>query len=145
MTRDKATRDLGMVALYLKGDKLQPDVITSLLGIEPTKARGSGQLRSKSGYDGKRVGGLWEFSVDFQSEGAVPVLEKLLETLVRSGVDLSRLPGVDEAFIDFFISREALEDGQLDVSLSFPSPVIELLARTKLRFQFTFAGIPSVA
>lgn len=145
MIHDVANRGLGSVSLYLKGSKLKPGVITSLLGIEPTKCRPSGQLENEAGGDAKHVTGLWVRSIDFQSECAVPFLQELLETVIHSGVDLSTLPGVEEAFIDLFIARECVEDGRLDLFLSFPNHVFELLARTKLRFQLTFAGIPRCA
>jgi hypothetical protein len=145
MIRDVADRDVGSVSLYLKGSKLEPDVITSLLGIEPTKSRHSGPLENEASVDAKYATGLWVRSIDFQSVSAVPFLQELLETLIHSGVDLSTLPGVEEAFIDLFIARECVEDGRLDVFLSFPNQVFELLTRTKLSFQLTFAGIPRAA
>ena len=95
------------VSLYLKGQKLVPQEITEILGVEPTHTHLDGELVSPKQEDSARYhGAMWSTTVEASSADVSKVLIDLFERLAeRRNVDLSALPHVEEGFIDVYISN----------------------------------------
>ena len=89
--------------VYLRGDDLDPDAVTSRLGIVPTSARRMGELRKTSaGTPIRDRSGLWSRVVHADASEFEPAIAQALSAFDAIGFDLCGLPGVDDAFFDIF-------------------------------------------
>ncbi|MCF5930274.1 DUF4279 domain-containing protein, partial [Xanthomonas perforans] len=121
------------VALYLKGDELEPSVVTEVLGVEPTKSHSKGKIWLTS--SGKKVVekiGLWKFSLRGAAEEYSEIIASVCEVAVRGIVPCSTIPGVTEAFLDIFLVKNSDEFGGGTFELFSDASIIRSLAETGL-------------
>jgi hypothetical protein len=108
------------VTVYLKGDSLDPDCVTRILGVEPERSWRKGERRT-----GKRPGaktyvaktGLWTTGVekhplaDEDIPLELPVLiDELLQRFNKRKESLDQIAGVENAFLDILILGNVRED-----------------------------------
>jgi len=89
--------------IYLRGEDLDPDVITATLGIEPTSATKRGDVRHTS--SGRQIVarlGLWKYIVYADAAKFEPTFEEVLSIFSAVKIDLKSLPGVTDAVFDIF-------------------------------------------
>ncbi|HSX61106.1 MAG TPA: DUF4279 domain-containing protein [Tahibacter sp.] len=126
------------VSLFLKGDKLEPGVITSRLCIEPTRSHRKGDVETTSaGSRVTRRRGLWVLKVERQNLS--DAITELAALLPGPAVNFFDFPGVDECFIDVFVSGEAEEYGCGESEFCCDVQSIAALAALHLPVQFTVA------
>ena len=111
-----------IVALYLRGEQLDPDAVSRVLAIRPSRAQTKGQrLRTSTGHEFEAKVGLWSLVVELQSSSLEAHLAQLLSTLPPV-LSLSSIADVEEAYIDVFLALASDRDGEarceLDVSPS---------------------------
>ena len=74
------------IAFYVKGDALEPEQVSSQLGLEPLRAHRKDQVKvTSSGEQYSTKTGLWMFSIKSDSGDIEPMLFELLSKL--GGVD----------------------------------------------------------
>ena len=119
------------VAIYVKGDQLEPAEITSLIGVQPDEAfsKGDPWLSPASGLH-HRLTGLWSLRLDDPPS----VLDAILSLATKVGSrSLARLPHVDEAYVDVYVGSVASEL----VSFEMDAGCIETLSRLELPVRVT--------
>jgi hypothetical protein len=125
------------VALYLRGDVLDPDQVTSLLGVQPSKAHRKGEeRRTPTNQKYLTKIGLWSLAAKSGGE-----LSELLDELSRqlSGVEepLKSLAGVQDAYVDIFIAVDADNEGGGTWEAELSADSIRRLSALGLPMRFT--------
>lgn len=121
------------LTLSVRGDLLDPDQITTVLGVMPHVSRKKGELRVTGG--GKEIvskTGVWEWwSRDASEKFTLDEhVERITHAFKNTQHLLSKLPGADTAWIDIHIVEG---DGTYEVpSVSFVTSHQALLALSQL-------------
>lgn len=120
MADDSADIESLMVSLYIYGDHLLPEMISSGLGIAPTRAHQKGALKeSKGGKSISMKTGMWELKSELKSlvlsEHITSIFSKL-----NGSIYLPSLDGVDAVHLDVYASGMLSGDGyrHLDLELT---------------------------
>lgn len=126
-----------IVALYLRGDLLDPDLVTQSVGIEPSKAQRKGErLVTSTGHEVIAKLGLWALVVESDSSSLDAHLTRLADSL-PPGLALSSIVGVEEAYVDIFVALASDTDGDARCELDVSPKSLELLARLGLPVRIT--------
>lgn len=101
------------VAVYLRGDALDPNHVSELLGVAPSKAQYKGETRQTSTNQNfvTKIG-LWALVAQSKSSDLFELIDELTSKIKKSGVSLLEIDGVQEAYADVFIAMDADEDGE---------------------------------
>lgn len=95
------------LALYLKGDELNPENVNTFLGVTASRSHTKGQKSlTKTNKEVIAQTGLWEFITHdkVSSHSFCDHLDYLKSALGNRSTDLTNIKNVQEAFIDVFIS-----------------------------------------
>ena len=135
MTRFPSVRS---VSIYFKGEHLNPQVLTDLFEIQPTRAHKKGhRWVTSSGREVSEKSGLWTFSIG-GSEDVGRGLADLIARFATARVkDFSKIPGVDQSFVDVFVAVDADEDGGGIVEFELDSECLRALHSLGLPVQFS--------
>ncbi|MGL4693807.1 MAG: DUF4279 domain-containing protein [Stenotrophomonas maltophilia] len=138
MNAELATCDL---TLFLKGDALDPHLLTDLLGVQPTKAHAKGRVWTTSGgTEVTEKNGLWMLSLTGGLSDVSSLILRLHAVIEKSGRPVLQLPGVSEAFIDFLVMAPALPSGGADCHLSINNSSIIALGELGLPVEISFSA-----
>lgn len=98
------------VAIYLRGDSLDPSSITRSIGVDPTSAHTKGEITvSSKGQQTQHRTGVWIWSSDpIETENELEPAVAVLSS--RFSTDVASLQGVDEAWIDFLVLEQDSSD-----------------------------------
>lgn len=135
-------KQICQVAVYLKGDDLDPGALTTIFGLEPTESHRKGSLRRTS--NNRQLlekTGLWVLSIKSESEKLSEMLEELASKFSKYGAELVPVSGVDEAYIDVFIAVSAEDDGGGTSEFDLSQECLSALARLGLPVRFTIAVV----
>ncbi len=133
-----------MVAVRFKGDGLDPGSLTAILGVEPTNAHAKGDVeKMPSGREIVRKIGLWSLTIEFDVHSELStILEDMVSKLLSSGGGLNKLPGVDHAYVDVYLSQSMEKNGGGVGEFDFSGELVILLGRLGLPVKFTVAVVP---
>jgi len=104
-----------IVALYLRGNDLDPAAVTKVLGVSPSRFQCKGEKRVTSTsreYVAKI--GMWGLIADSDSCLLADHIAQLASSIAVDDDILKTLAGIEEAYIDIFIAATANEDGECD-------------------------------
>ncbi|SEA75030.1 protein of unknown function [Nitrosospira multiformis] len=130
-----------IVTLYLRGDDLDPEVVTKKLGIRPSRFQRKGEKKvtsTKHEYLAKM--GTWGLIADSESCLLADHITALASNIVADGDVLIKLPGVQEAYIDIFIAPTAGQDGGTR-ELELSKENLTQLARMGLPVRLTISHV----
>jgi hypothetical protein len=127
------------LTLYLRGRDLDVTVLTANLGTTPSSAKMRGADRMTSHGPVKAKVAVWVLGV----EAATPsgCVDSLAIRLGGRLPDLSQLPGVEEAFLDMFVTFEPGKDAGSETELEWNSGALQQLAGAKIPLLITFAVV----
>lgn len=130
-------------SIYLKGDDLDPDVITRLLGVSATRAHRRGETRvGASGREVARSTGLSRVTSDFTAVDDVSsAIYRLVTHLLARGQRIADLPGVEEAYVDVFIAQETDDEGGRTFEFVMERETVDTLNKLELPVRFTIAAV----
>ncbi|MFO3797917.1 MAG: hypothetical protein ACK8QZ_11660 [Anaerolineales bacterium] len=138
MNAELATCDL---TLFLKGDALDPHLLTDLLGVQPTKAHAKGRVWTTSGgTEVTEKNGLWMLSLTGGLSDVSSLILRLHAVIEKSGRPALQLPGVSEAFVDFLVMAPALPSGGADCHLSINNTSVIALGELGLPVEISFSA-----
>lgn len=131
-----------IVALYVRGDALDPELVTKHLGVEPTKAQKKGQeFIASSGREFAAKNGLWSLVSKSESTSLDRHLAELLSGLGGcKGID--SIPGVEDAYIDVFVALVSDKDGEAKCALSVDPATLDGLAMLGLPLRISMTAGP---
>jgi hypothetical protein len=132
-------------AIYLKGDGLDPEVISALLKASPSISQRLGDKHvTSTGRVFVRKTGLWALKSSSESKLLTDHVNQVLEMAetILSWVDSNRLPitdlpGVEEAYFDIFMCGTASKTDEADCYFEISDVQASILARLRLPIHFT--------
>lgn len=133
------------VAIYLRGEFLDPVEISKLLGVNPTTSRVKGQsLHSTGGQQGTAKIGVWGLAVkvDTSTLEIASLVDDLFGKLGDPKVSLTTLPQVAEAYLDVFIGANAKPTGGGTCEFRLSAENLANLQRLGLPIHLTVAVVP---
>ena len=130
------------ITLYLRGAELLPEVLSEILDAKPTRAHKKGhRWVTSAGSEIVERMGLWTLSLQGEQADISRMIENIGHLFGRSGVSVTELPGVDEAFLDILLINTADESGGGTCELSMGTEATSELAKLGLPVQMTFAVV----
>ena len=130
------------VALYLRGDDLDPELVSRTLGITPSRSqrRGEKQTTSTNKEITTRIG-LWAILSESKSRA---LSDHVAELITRVGTKRDRLlgiPGVQEAYVDVFMAADADADGGGTCEFDLSAEQVAFVAGLGTPIKFTIAVV----
>jgi hypothetical protein len=127
-----------IVALYLRGDNLDPELISNTIGIIPTKSQYKGKKKvTSTNHECYAKIGVWALIADSVSYNVADHINWLVSQIGKCGNTLRSISGVDEAYVDIFIAARADEDGEGTCNFEFDAEVLAALAKLELPVRFS--------
>lgn len=130
-----------IVGLYLRGDDLDPMIVSKRLGIIPSRSQYRGEEKAtstKKKYIAKI--GLWALieESDTSDPSRLSVHINHLTSKVNIGEStIYGIDGVQEAYIDVFIAKNSDEDGEGTCEFELSKENITALQTSGLPIRFT--------
>lgn len=98
-------------AIWLRGEHLDPDLITARLGITPTSTRRKGQVHHTSaGTAITAPVGIWKLHVHGDGSDFQPTISTLLSLFSHIDQGLMTLPRVADPLLDIYGAADRGED-----------------------------------
>ena len=104
------------VAIVLRGVSVDPDKISTLLGVTSSKSRKTGELVSPSSTF-KARGGIWKLASKVESKLISDHVEELLRQLSSAKVPLNKIEGVEDAFLYVYIGLDEDDDEAVEFDI----------------------------
>lgn len=115
------------VGLYVRGDGLNPDSVSNVLGIEPSWSQEKGERKvTSTGREVIAKTGVWALVVAADSSELADHIGVLISKIGMKGQHISSILGVDDAYVDVFVA--ALSDTYGEASCAFELNVKVLAA-----------------
>ncbi|MEQ1742929.1 MAG: DUF4279 domain-containing protein [Candidatus Nitrotoga sp.] len=127
-----------IVSLYLRGKDLDPKFVTAQLGVIPTLSHYKGEKRITSiGTEYATKIGIWAITTSSQSKSLSDHIAELASKFELHGKALNEITGVEESYIDIFISSLKNKCGSDTSEFEFNVDSIAALARLTVPIRFT--------
>jgi len=128
------------VALYLRGHDLDPSHVSSVLGIKPTLSqhRGERHITSTNKEFVTKLG-VWAIVSQEESANLSRFIERIGHELGALDHSLNEIGGVEEAYLDFFVSMSANEDGGGECKFELDRCSTEVIRKLGVPVHFTIA------
>ena len=134
--------DSCQVSVYMKGDALDPDVLTRMLGVQPTKAHRRGHVRQTShGTEIVENTGLWSLTLRDHDAEVAPLIAELDRIASAGGCPVVSLPGVQFAFVDVLLIAETQDRGGATLQTTLDPKALSALLRLGVDVELTFAAV----
>lgn len=126
--------------IYFQGDDLEPNLLTTLLGVEPIRSHKRGE--ESTNRQGKVLVakvGLWTWQSTDQTETMTlnDHIEKLWATFEKSVDRVSMLPNVERAWVDVHVVNEALSTDSNEAIFDLDPHALLVLNQFGLPVEFT--------
>jgi hypothetical protein len=128
------------VAIYLRGDTLDPALVSAELGIAPSRSQRKGGPKSSNNEFLAKIG-IWVLEAKTQSDNLAVLIEELGSKLNGRGPSLRSISGVDEVYLDVFASVLAEEDGGGSLEFELPQSALKMLAEIGVPARFTIVVV----
>ena len=126
-----------IAALYLRGEFLDPQLVTKSIGVEPSRAQKKDDVSfTSTGHKVVAKLGLWALIVELDSSSLDNHI-KLLAELLPFELSYSSIVGVEEAYVDIFVAMASDADGDAYCTFELSPRSLDALARLKLPFHMT--------
>jgi len=126
------------VSVYLKGDGLDPDAVTSLLAVNPTQSHRKGdKWLTSTRKEVVEKTGLWSLSVEPGSRDLSEILGELSSKICKKNDSLANVSGVEEAYVDVFVAVDADDLGGGGCEFELDVPCVRALSNLQLPIRFT--------
>ena len=136
---------LTSMSLLLAGDNLEPTVITEILAVQPSSAWRLGEIRESGPLRRPLVkkNGRWDwYSPDSdRTFGINEHVKQISETFQHVQFPLGELPGVEHAWIDFFMVIDPNDDDGFDIEFVLSAENQQRLAKLGLPIEFTLSCV----
>ncbi len=126
------------VSLYVLGEELDPEEATAILGTDPSVARKKGHTWITSTGDTITVKrGVWRLSLDCDSGQVSDHLADLLATVSIDRDTVAKIPGVQKAYFDIFITTGDDQPGDNLCRFGLPADLVAALGKAGLPIYFS--------
>jgi hypothetical protein len=130
--------ELISVALYLRGDNLDPEIVSKKLGIEPSDSQYKGEKKvTSTGHEYVTKNGLWALIAESDSINLNDLIGQVTTKVKSDDVMLHSIEGVQEAYLDVFIAGDTDVDGDGTAKFELNKDNIAEIERLGLPVSFT--------
>ena len=137
------TTPLYAVSVYLRGENLNPEYVTSVLGLLPSKSQFNNEERTtstKKKYKTKI--GVWAIKKKSQDSFSKS-LGDLISVFDGKLNSLDKIVGVEEAYLDIFVTKEYCDSyGGGDFEFEIEEKLISRISDLGLKVKITTSIIP---
>ena len=136
------------VGLYLRGDKLDPDLLSAIVGTIPSAWQRKGEtVATSTGRIVTKNIGLWALISESESlsqsiDEVIRLADKPLKWTETERQALTSLPGVEEGYIDIFIGGTSVTLGGGTCEFELSEVQTAAIAKLRLPICFTIAIVP---
>lgn len=128
------------VRIYFQGNDLEPSVLTSLLGVEPSRSHKLGEERTNR--HGKVLAakiGLWTWQSTDRAEAMTlnDHVQKLWAAFKESADRVSTLPSVESAWIDVHVLHDEHATDSDEACFELDTEALLVLSQFGLPVEFT--------
>ncbi|MFA5204962.1 MAG: DUF4279 domain-containing protein [Lentisphaeria bacterium] len=105
--KKKVKTPTAFARVIINGDRLDPDYVSRVIGIQPSDARKKGDVRITC--TNKRCvskTGIWLFQPQSYSTPISEQINELLNALSGAPMQISKIDGVEVAFVDLFVPTD---------------------------------------
>jgi hypothetical protein len=129
-----------IVAVYLRGEHLDPEMVTQSICIQPSRTQKKGQTYiTQAGREFTGKLGLWALVVEFDSPSLDAHLSQLADSL-PDGLAFSTISGVEEAYVDVFVALVSDADGDAKCELDVSAKTLDRLAKLGLPIRISMTA-----
>lgn len=132
----KPGEPMAIIAIYLRGERLRPDNISHLLGLQSSRSQERGGFCSGSKTAVAKIG-VWTLIAQAESRSIVDHVDELLKKVGSPTTPLDQIDGVDEAYLDIFITPDYEHREREPVEGMLTREHLTALDRLGLCLQFT--------
>jgi hypothetical protein len=124
------------VWLIFRGDELQPKLISERLNLNPSKQHVRGLPKQNSPNIISKTG-LWKLESKNDSNNLGDHINEILDKLNGIDEDLRSISGVEDAYIDIFISDSDENENRVTTSFFLNAKQIKRIGELGLGIEFT--------
>ncbi|HTS18732.1 MAG TPA: DUF4279 domain-containing protein [Verrucomicrobiae bacterium] len=126
------------VAIYLRGYGLNPEHVSQVLSVRPSRSQKKGGFRHGSTKYTAKIG-VWTLNIKSKSHSISELVGTLLQTIGNPPARLDEIEGVEEAYLDVFVPLS--QHGKIERTLEFAltRSQIEKLTQLGLSACFTIS------
>ncbi|OGI58313.1 MAG: hypothetical protein A2V58_01190 [Candidatus Muproteobacteria bacterium RBG_19FT_COMBO_61_10] len=130
------------VAIYLRGDDLDPAHVSAVLGMAPSKSQFKGQRKvTPTNHAVVAKIGLWALAAETKSSDLPVLIEELALKIGDRGPVLTGIDGVEEVYLDVFVAVDADDDGGGTCEFQLSQENVRALDSFGIPVRFTVAVI----
>jgi hypothetical protein len=130
------------IAIYLRGSALDPDHVTEVLGIAPSRSQFRGEKRiSASGKESLTRIGVWVLVSEPDPRTVSEAIFNLASKIPNNGPRMNEIAGVQEAYVDVFIAVDTDSDGGGTSEFRLQREDVDMLNNIDLEVRFTTAVV----
>jgi len=127
-----------MVALYLRGDELDPEAVTELLEVSPTEALRKGEKRyGTEGREYVNQVGIWTLKAATDSHSLNDHIQEVISKFKTSHIDFSGIAGAEEAHIAVFLCYTKTGRSACEFEFDITNENITEIGRLGLSLEFS--------
>jgi hypothetical protein len=124
-------KPLAVIGIYLKGYHLDPDYISQVLQIQPSRSQKKGRLKAGSTRFVAKIG-MWAIDVKSELRPISELIEELFQTIGNPPMRLDELEGVEDAHLDVFFAKDDENRGVETVEFALSQPQVARLGQLGL-------------
>ena len=130
------------IAIYLRGDDLNPSYVSALLGLEPSRSqfKGEKKITSTNKEFVARVG-FWALAAEATSNDLAALVGAFVSRIENRGVVFAEITGVQEAYVDVFFAVDADDEGGGTCAFQLSQENLRSLERLGMPVRFTAAVV----
>lgn len=126
------------ISLVLRGDRLDPDIITDQFGVTPSRAQHKGvKQKFSSGAEYTTKIGLWAYDIKIYSNTISQNVDLLSSIFSSKKLPESNLFEKNISFIDVFIIADTNDEGEITFDFELTSENLTALKELGLPVLFT--------
>jgi hypothetical protein len=97
---------LKSVAIYLRGEKLDPAYISDVIGVQPSRFQKKGEFKPGSNKFVAKIG-MWSIKAKSKSRPVSTLIDTLFKKIGSPKIKLDQIKGVEDAHIDLFFPSDS--------------------------------------
>ena len=131
-----------IVAIYLKGDALEPNYVSKILGLEPSESQYKGEKRvTSTNREYKAKIGVWSLSARSESSDLSVLIEEVTTKIGDKAPLISSIAGVQEAYMDIFVAVDSDDSGGGTCEFQLSPTITRALGQVGVPIRFTVAVV----
>jgi len=133
----KTQKPLIIVAIYLRGEKLDPEQVSKRLNIRPSESQKKGGFKPRSKRFIAKFG-MWVLRLQSDSRPIAEMIDELLHKIGNPPARLDKIENVEDAHLDIFFGKD--ENGEKeDVEVALTKSQVARLNQLGLSVCLTIA------